>query len=295
MNKTAPRDKYSAVWVSHSSMGDFLKCPRCYYLHNVYKNPQTGRKMNILSPALSLGSAVHEVVEGLADFKVEERVKWLEEKSLLAMFDKAWAKVHGKKGGFVSEEQEIEVKERGTGMLLRVAQNPGPLLEKTVKIKEGSNGMPPNFFLSDSENIILCGKIDWLIYKPENDSLHILDFKTGKHEEKEESLQLPIYQLLLKELQKRKVSGASYWYFDKDNAPIEVDLPSVEESYEKVFAVAKKVSDARADALINGPESVFLCPRGEDGCYACKPFEKIIRGEAEYVGVGEMRQDLYIV
>jgi ATP-dependent helicase/DNAse subunit B len=64
MNKK--RDKYSAVWVSHSSMGDFLKCPYAYYLHNIYKDPKTGRKINIVNPSLSLGVAVHEVLEGLA-------------------------------------------------------------------------------------------------------------------------------------------------------------------------------------------------------------------------------------
>ncbi len=282
------RDKYSAVWVSHSSMGDFLKCPRAYYLHNVYKNPKTGRKINIVSPALSLGSAVHEVVEGLADFKVEDRLEKITKESLLGALENAWKRVSGKKGGFTSETEEKEMKERAREMIARVAHHPEPLLHKTVKVKNGQNDMPPNFFLSDTDNIILCGKIDWLIYKPEDDSIHILDFKTGKHEEKEESLQLPIYQLLLKNLQKRKVSGASYWYFDKDDAPIEVALPNEKESFEKVFAVAKKVSDARA-------QGIFLCPRGEEGCYACRPFEKIIRGEAECVGVGEMRQDLYIV
>ncbi len=52
-------DKYTATWVSHSSMGDFIKCPRAYYLKNMYKNPKTGKKIGIVSPALSLGSAVH--------------------------------------------------------------------------------------------------------------------------------------------------------------------------------------------------------------------------------------------
>jgi hypothetical protein len=58
-------DKYKAVWVSHSSIGDFLKCPRAYFLHNVYKDPKTGRKINIVSPALSLGLAVHTALESL--------------------------------------------------------------------------------------------------------------------------------------------------------------------------------------------------------------------------------------
>lgn len=276
------QDKYKAVWVSHSSMGDFLKCPRAYFLHNVYKDPKTKRKINLVSPALALGVSVHEVVEGLANYKAEERFK----QPLLEQYENAWKKVSGKKGGFKNEADEIEAKNRGKEMLLRVMKNPGPLVNKALKLKGGDNDMPPNFFLSEEENIILCGKIDWLEYVPEDDSVRVLDFKTGKNEESGESLQLPIYQLLLNKLQKRKVSGASYWYLDKDDAPISVELPSVEESYKRVIEVARQVKKARE-------AGVYKCPRGEGGCFACRPFEKIIKGEAEYIGVGEYNQDLY--
>ncbi len=288
-------DKYSAVWVSHSSMGDFLKCPRSYYLHNVYKNPKTGRKINIVSPALSLGTAVHEVVEGLADFKVEDRINRFTEDALMKTLDMQWKKVSGKMGGFKSDKEEKEFKDRAVSMIHRVQNNPTPLLEKTVKIKGGENGLPPNFLFSEEDNIILCGKIDWLVYDSKDDSVHILDFKTGKNEESEESLQLPIYQLLLKNLQKRKVNGASYWYLDRDDSPIPTNLPDVDESYNRVYEVARQVKNARAMATIDGREEAFLCPKGVGGCFACQPFEKIIRGQAECVGVGEMRQDLYIL
>jgi len=277
------QDKYSAVWVSHSSMGDFLKCPRAYYLKNIYKNPKTGRKMGIVSPALSLGSAVHDVVEGLANYKAEER----EAVPVFEQFDKVWKKFSGKKGGFSDIESENLSKERGIEMIKRVKDNMEPLLFKTVKLKGGKNDMPPNYFLSEEENIILCGKIDWLQYSEKDDSIHVLDFKTGKNEEDGESLQLPIYQLLLKNLQKRKVNGASYWYLDKDNAPKAVDLPNVDESYKKVFEVAKSVKKAREN-------KEFDCPRGGAGCFACKPFEKILKGEAEYIGLGDW-QDLYFI
>lgn len=279
-----PQDKYKSVWVSHSSMGDFLKCPRAYFLHNVYKDPKTKRKINLVSPALALGVSVHEVVEGLANYKAEERFK----QPLLEQYENAWKKVSGKAGGFKNEADELEAKNRGKEMILRVMKNPGPLLNKALKLKNGQNDMPPNFFLSEEENIILCGKIDWLEYVPEDDSVRVLDFKTGKNEESGESLQLPIYQLLLNKLQKRKVSGASYWYLDKDNAPISVDLPSVEESYKRVIEVARQVKKARESG-------VYACPRGEGGCFACRPFEKILRGEAEYIGVGEYNQDLYMM
>jgi ATP-dependent helicase/DNAse subunit B len=284
-------DKYTAVWVSHSSMGDFIKCPRAYYLKNMYKNPKTGKKIGTVSPALSLGSAVHEVVEGLAEYPADKRFDNPQE--LLTRLDFAWEKFHGKIGGFKTEEEELEAKKRGQAMIQRVIDHPGMLKEKIIKLPEGE--MLPNFYLSEKDNIILCGRIDWLSYKPEDDSIHILDFKTGKHEESGESLQLPIYQLLLNKLQKRKVTGASYWYLDSDNEAKEVALPNLEDSFEKVYAVAKQVSDARSEAKQKGIENVLVCPRGGQGCFSCAPFEKIIRGEAEFVGKGEWGNEMYLV
>lgn len=279
-----PQDKYNAVWVSHSSMGDFLKCKRAYFLHNIYKDPKTGRKVNIVNPHLSLGQAVHTTLEDLKNIPLEERLT----KDLLADFEKAWEKVSGKIGGFKDEAEEKEMKERGRSMIERVKNNLGPISRKTVRLKMSDGGMLPNFYLDESENIILCGLIDWLEYEPLDDSIKILDFKTGKYEEDGESLQLPIYLLLLDALQKRQVSGAAYWYLDRDNEPIEVKLPDIAESREKVLKVAKAVKEARE-------KKDFTCASGINGCFACKPFEKILKGEAEYVGVGGYGQDMYIV
>jgi len=278
-----PQDKFSAVWVSHSSIGDFLKCPRLYYLHNVYKNDK-GRKINLTSPALSLGITVHETLEGLSKYKAEERFL----KSLEETFEENWKKVSGKLGGFKSEVEESAAKERGREMILRVAKNPGPLAKKTVKLAPSHNDMPPNFFLSEAENIILNGKIDWIEYVPEDDSIKVIDFKTGKNEEKEGSLQLPIYILLLNNLQKRKVSGAAYWYLDHSDVPVSVKLPDVAKAQAEILEIARKIKTARE-------KQEFACPRGPEGCFACRPFEKILKGEAEYIGLGGYGQEMYIV
>jgi ATP-dependent helicase/DNAse subunit B len=277
------QDKYSSVWVSHSSIGDFLKCPRLYFLHNVYKN-DLGRKINITSPALSLGIAVHETLEGLSKYKTEERFL----KPLNETFEEEWKKVTGKQGGFKSAEEENEAKTRGLNMITRVANNPGPLARKTVKLPPSKNNMPPNFFLSESENIVLNGKIDWLEYIPENDSIKVIDFKTGRNKENEDSLQLPIYLLLLNNLQKRKVSGAAYWYVDCDNEPMSVKLPDIKKAQEDVLTIARKIKAARE-------KGEFNCPRGADGCFACRPFEKILKGEAEFIGLGGYGQEMYII
>ena len=94
------KDKYKAVWVSHSSIADFIACPRAYYLRNVFKDPKTGHKITVTSPSLSLGSAVHEVVESLSVLPVDERLSI----SLLKKFDVAWQKVSGKVSGFKTKE-----------------------------------------------------------------------------------------------------------------------------------------------------------------------------------------------
>lgn len=277
------QDKYNSVWVSHSSMADFLKCPRSYFLRNVYKN-ERGKKINIISSALSLGTAVHGTLEGLARYRTEERFINSIEKS----FEEEWKKISGKLGGFKNEQEEKDAKERGRNMVLRVLKNPGPLARKTIKLPATHNDMPPNYFLSEDENIILNGKIDWLEYITEDDSIRVIDFKTGKNKEKENSLQLPIYLLLLNNLQKRKVTGASYWYLDHDDNPVPVELPDLKKVHETVLEIARKVKIARE-------KQEFNCPNGKNGCFSCRPFEQILQGKAEFVGLGNYGQELYMV
>lgn len=277
-------DKYKAVWVSHSSMGDFLKCPRLYYLHNIYKDPRTFRKMTIVTPHMSLGIAVHNVVEGLGDYPASERMN----RNLLDLFEKEWEKVSGKKGGFKNAEEEHEFKSRGIVMINNVIKNPRFLLNKRIKLPQ--NEMPCNYYLSEEDNIILNGLVDWIEYLPD-DTLHLIDFKTGRHEEKETSMQLPIYLLLANALQKRKVTKASYWYLETDKI-VEKELPDPQKAHDEVFNLAKKVKEAREGKL-------FDC-RVKGGCMHCRVYENILlhkegkEAPVEYIGVGGFNQDIYI-
>lgn len=81
-------DKYTAVWVSHSSISSFLDCPRSYYLKNVYKDPKSGHKIKLMSPPLALGQAVHDVVESLSGLKTDLRFR----QPLMEKFEDAWKK-----------------------------------------------------------------------------------------------------------------------------------------------------------------------------------------------------------
>lgn len=274
------KDKFSAVWVSHSSISNFLECPRAYYLKNIYKDPKNGHKIKIMSAPLALGQAVHEVVESLSEIKTSDRFK----EPLIDKYERAWKKVSGKNGGFLDEETEFKYKSRGEMMIRRVMKNPGPVAELAVKI----NMELPYYWLSEEDNIILCGKIDWLKYNPESDSVEIIDFKTSKNEEGKESWQLPIYSLLVHNCQKRKVDGAWYWYLESSDSLTKKELPRVEESAEKILKIAKQIKLARQMER-------FKCPNGDQGCRACRPMEMIIKGEAEFVGQDGYRADVYII
>ena len=273
------KDKYSAIWLSHSSITDYLKCPRSYYLKNIYRDPKNNHKIAIMQPALALGQVVHEVLESLSKLPVEERFR----EPLRTKFDTAWLRVSGKQGGFTTGEEEEKYKQRGIEMLERVTKNPGPLLRKAIKIRQEL----PYFWLSEEQNLILCGKLDWLEYIEETDSVRIIDFKTGKFDEDADSLQLPIYELLAKNCQTKDIAGAQYWYLNRDDTPVDMNLPTEEDATKRVMEVARTVALARKLER-------FLCPHKE-GCSACRPYEMIVEGKAEFIGVGGYNQDTYIL
>lgn len=273
-------DKFTAVWLSHSSIGTFKSCPRAYYLSTLYRDPRNNHKISLITPAMALGSAVHEVLESLSVLPTVDRFKV----SLVERFQSAWSKLSGEKGGFASDAAEKNFHDRGQEMLRRVMEHPGPLQGKAVKIKMDL----PYYWFSEPDNLILCGKIDWLQYHEADDSVSILDFKTGVGEESVDSLQLPIYHLLAHNCQTHAVKSASYWYIARDNAPIQRELPSLPASHELVLKVGKAMKLARS---LNR----FKCPRGESGCRYCQPYEKILRGEARFVGMNDYGADIYVI
>jgi ATP-dependent helicase/DNAse subunit B len=269
------------LWVSHTSMRDFLNCPRAYFLRNIYKDPKTGKKINIINPALALGNTVHDVLEELSELKSEDRFRV----NLIEKYEAAWQRMAGELGGFRDIEEETVFKQRGEKMIKRVMENPGPLLNKALKLRS-IDSLPPRYLISPKENILLCGKIDWLEYFPEDDSVHIIDFKTGLHEEEIDSLQLPIYTLLVRNCQKRNIKKISYWYLESSNKPVEMPMPDIETAHKRVMEIAMQVKDLRK-------KGIFECKR-ENGCFACRPLEKIVNGEAKYIKTSGY-QDIYVV
>lgn len=272
------KDKYSAIWVSHSSISDYLKCPRAYFLRNVYRDPKTNRKISVMEPPLALGQVVHETIDSLLALPAGVRLRT----PLMDRFEDVWKNISGIKGGFTDTEQEAQFKERAAAMIRRVTDNPGPLEKKTIKIR----GDLPYYWLSEEDNIILCGKVDWLEYIEETDSVRIIDFKTGKFDEDPDSLQLPIYILLAQHTQTKPVTSMSYWYLDRDDTPVDMPMPDMVAAEKRVLELAKKVALARKLGH-------FKCR--EDGCRACRPYEMVLSGKATNVGLNTFGQDLYVI
>lgn len=276
-------DKYTALWISYSSLGDFVACPRAYYYANVYKNPKSGRKIALINPWLSLGQAVHATLESLSVLPVEERFS----QSLSVRFDKEWEKVSGTKGGFRSSEQNEEFKSRGRQMVKKVEENPGPLCNKAIKIKEDL----PHYWFSKEENIILCGKIDWMEYVEQDDAVRIIDFKTGRRTEREDSMQMPIYYLLASHVQSKPVVKMSYWYLDDENPLdiVDVSMPDASATEKHIMQIAQRIILARK---LNH----FKCATDEkNGCVHCAPYELIVKGGGVFAGINQYNREVYVL
>jgi hypothetical protein len=267
---TKPPFKYikDPIFISFTSLSDFLKCPRSYYLKNIYRDPKTHFRLQVASPYLSLGSTVHDSVKWFLDMKGQVVKKQLEEK-----FRNYWLKFSGKRGGFSSKEEEASFGQRGLKMLNNFFRN-WRVLEKSA---------PAITFpkLSLVENLVLMGNFDFVGVR-EDGALHIVDFKTGANDEKDPT-QLYIYAILAEANLERPVTKISFWYLDREDEPREVVLdplgPKLDWLKEKGKELKKVIEkgdwrcikeNARADLSSSG-----LC--GE-----CRIYTDLIEGRGEF-------------
>lgn len=266
----------NAVFISPSSLSDFDKCPKLYYYRYVYKTPDTGLKVQIINPALALGQAVHDIIERFVALEPLLRTK----AAFDEIFATVWNGLSGDKGGFSTKEEEGTYLARGKIMLKNFFANQHFLTSEKAKL--------PDFLKADlGEDLILTGKLDWI--EKVDDSYHLVDFKTGKNEEKEGSIQLPIYVILAGKILQTTDIKASYWYLDQGSGLRGFDLPDLEE-----FAVdlKRKGLVIKKSRLTNS----FVCPKGES-CWACRDMMAVIVGKkGKLVSVDSARkQEIYIL
>ncbi len=261
-------DYKKILWVSHSAITSYDKCPHLYYLEYEYRNPETGNRIQIVNPYLSLGLAVHETVEELKTVAIIKRTKI----SLKDSFSEIFEKYRGLKGGFLSRKKEEDFFKRGLEMVRRIEESNFLSLPS---ITTKTNFPTVNLI---GEGVKLVGNIDWIEHLPSKGA-HIIDFKTGNAKESNGSLQLPIYTLLAKENLKEKVEKVSYWYLQHDDNPVEQEMKDTKEALNVITEKAKEIKKAIT-------ENFFPCNYGKR-CFSCRDYEKIFSGESELVSKGK--------
>jgi len=265
-----------AIFISYSKINDFETCPQLFYYRNIYKNPKTGYKIQLINPSLSVGGAIHDIIEEFYRNKKEDRTN----KLLYQIFKKFWENIKGEKGGFKDYKEEEENKERAILMLKNFYTNKEFLNKDKLKTNTF-----PKYNLEN--NLILIGKLDFV--EKDNDSYIITDFKTGKNEEKETSLQMPIYALLLEGEFGTQNIKAQYWYLDSGTSPTLYNLPKKEESLNKITMWGERIKLAQKT-------NSYRCKSGLSSCWACRDILEISKGKGKLVWLDSSRsQEIYII
>jgi ATP-dependent helicase/DNAse subunit B len=248
----------NAVFLSPSSLADFDKCPQLYFLRYVYKNSK-GLKIQIINPSLALGQSVHDALDQF--LKLEPGAR--DAGTLEELFKGIWLTMSGEKGGFENDKEESEYRQRGQLMLERFLRNNHFKTAVSYKI-------PPFPKLELGDDLILTGKLDWL--EEDSEGFHVIDFKTGKNEEKEDSLQLPIYAVLAKGIVGDSSIKASYWYLNMGDEFTSFDLPSHDDVLLHLRERGKQIKLARQNQS-------FACISGKEFCWACRDMYAVWRGD----------------
>ncbi|MCL5935537.1 MAG: PD-(D/E)XK nuclease family protein [Firmicutes bacterium] len=263
-----------AIFLSHSSLSDFQKCRRAYYLKNVYRDGVHGYKLLITSPYLSLGSLVHDTIHWY--FTRSENPT---PEQTIRQFRLFWGKFRGKRGGFTTVEDEAVFGKRGLSMLDNFLKNTAVL----------GQGMPtasfPNFTIED--NLVFTGNMDYVEKLPDG-SLHVVDFKTGAKDE-DGPTQLYLYALMAENFYRRPVKKASFWYLDRESAPREVVLESREQTFRWLLERARQVKEA-------WQENKWVCTHPNPPCRDCRDYEAILEGKGEFMFTDERyKKEVYFL
>lgn len=252
------------IYLSYSAINDFLRCPLYYDLKYRYRNPQNGYRVDLVNPALALGIVFERVVKRVRTEPEEFRTQ----EFALSQFERVFA-VWYKAFSFKNSSQVSEFKERGIRLVKRFMNNPHFVFGKTFF----QDFLGVDYPLKP--NVVICGNADWIEKNPDG-TLIVVDFKTGSRQEKEDSLQLPIYKYLVENKFGLPVSRTFYWYLERDEQPREVFLNSYEDSIKRMFSVCEKVLDGLKNDQLK-------CVSQDFSCNFCQPFLMIKKGLARHV------------
>lgn len=233
-------------------------------------------RIQIVSPYLTLGATVHETIKWYLTNPVKPG-----KKETLDKFRNYWRKYRLQRGGFASLEEEISFGQRGLKMLENFLANADCLEPCAPFIKF------PKFNLV--ENVILTGNFDF-VGECSDESLHIVDFKTGSKDE-EDTIQLYIYAILAESNFQKKVSKVSFWYLDRDDKPKEAVLDELEPKLEWLKQKGLEMKKAIE-------EKKWVCIKSSSGslCRDCRDYQAILDGKGKFLyDDGDFNKKIYFL
>lgn len=248
------------IYLSYTALSDFIKCPRAYYLKNLYRT-EDGLRMQIASPYLTLGATVHDSLKWYL-----QQPQKPSEKEVIDKFRNFWRKFRLNRGGFSSIEEEAVFGQRGLKMVRNFLKNVA-CLEPCAPFIEF-----PKIILV--ENVVLNGNFDF-VGECSDGSLHIIDFKTGAYDQ-EDAIQLYIYAILAEDAFGKRVSKISFWYLDREDLPREVVLdplpPKVEWLKEKGLKMKQAIEEKK-----------WICVKSPQTCRDCTDYQLVLDGKAKFL------------
>lgn len=207
---------------SPSKISCFYKCPKQY--HFSYVDPVYSKMKNQLNkypeniwPFNTIGRAIHNAITLFyhlpKDQRTEENLK--EQLKMTWTSEAMWNKKPPleKWGGFESLQEEREYYKESVLMLknfLKIAEvSPDFKYLPTDNFKKSIDDYI-NLITPISKDYDISGKFDLIVN--EGNSLHIIDFKTGKNEEGADDFQLRFYKLLAEEKFSKPVGKTSFYF-----------------------------------------------------------------------------------
>jgi hypothetical protein len=245
--------KENIFYISPNKLKIWLECPRKYwhyYLHEPTKYQEPPR------PYYTLGEAVHDTLNSFFSLIPQIRSK----ERLFDQFELHWNSVKNQEGGFKNSVEEEDYKKRAIRMLEHFYTN------EDTKAKPYRLSPFSTKYIPLTNSVMLGGKIDRVDLEPD-DTLHIIDYKTGR-EDLDDPHQLPIYDLLVREWLKKEVSKLSYLHLESGNWSTKAST-SKERGQTKKFVV-----ETVGDIPKKVDREFFVCQMGT-GCNHCDYLKEI--------------------
>ena len=256
---------------SYSKLNVFDNCPKQYYLS--YLDPEVTlikkyfRKQRDYQ---TKGSAVHGAITLFHHLPSEKRTfKNLKESLLKAWFsdNNPWQEPPlGVSGGFKNLEHERKIYKESLILLKNFIQmetvNPEIFYLPTKKIKDSFEDYQ-EMIKPLAKDIFISGKFD-RIDKAENNSLKIIDYKTGGGDQDE--FQLYFYKLLAELNFNKQVSIVSFFYLNKARIKnFEVPEMKTEKIKKQILKKIKKIKETKKfeikkSGLCNYCDFKEICP-----------------------------------